>query len=60
MAMQVTVEEEDIFPEEVQCAGWQSAFTKRKSSQKFLPAESEQPATRQVAIARAAPALPPT
>ncbi|CAN7997241.1 unnamed protein product [Ixodes pacificus] len=44
MAMQVTVEGEDISPEEFQCAGWQSAFTKRKSSQKCLPAESEQPA----------------
>ncbi|CAN7977290.1 unnamed protein product [Ixodes persulcatus] len=44
MAMQVTVEGEDIFPEEFQCAGWQSAFIKRKSSQKCLPAESEQPA----------------
>ncbi|CAN8014685.1 unnamed protein product [Ixodes persulcatus] len=44
MTMQVTVEGEDISPEEFQCAGWQSAFTKRKSSQKCLPAESEQPA----------------
>ncbi|KAG0416909.1 hypothetical protein HPB47_006007 [Ixodes persulcatus] len=43
MTMQVTVEGEDISPEEFQCAGWQSAFTKRKSSQKCLPAESEQP-----------------
>ncbi|CAN7994182.1 unnamed protein product, partial [Ixodes hexagonus] len=44
MAMQVTVEGEDITPEELQCAGWRSAFTKRKSPQKCLPAESEQPA----------------
>ncbi|KAG0432639.1 hypothetical protein HPB47_020649 [Ixodes persulcatus] len=44
MAMQVTVEREDISTEEFQCAGWQSAFTKRKSSQKCLPAEREQPA----------------
>ncbi|KAM7293803.1 hypothetical protein ISCGN_023386 [Ixodes scapularis] len=44
MAMQVAVEGEDISPEEFQFAGWQSAFTKRKSSQKCLPAESEQPA----------------
>ncbi|KAG0436139.1 hypothetical protein HPB47_018121 [Ixodes persulcatus] len=38
------VEGEDISPEEFQCAGWQSAFTKRKSSKKCLPAESDQPA----------------
>ncbi|CAN7948516.1 unnamed protein product [Ixodes hexagonus] len=44
MTMQVTVEGEDITPEELQGAGWRSAFTKRKSSQKCLPAENEQPA----------------
>ncbi|CAN7980466.1 unnamed protein product [Ixodes pacificus] len=46
MAMQVTVEGEDISAEEFQCAGWQSAFTKRKSSQKCLPAESKQTANK--------------
>ncbi|KAG0414183.1 hypothetical protein HPB47_008659, partial [Ixodes persulcatus] len=44
MAMQVTVKGEDISPVEFQCTGWQSAFTKRTSSKKCLPAESEQPA----------------
>ncbi|KAG0412165.1 hypothetical protein HPB47_010704 [Ixodes persulcatus] len=53
------MEGEDISPEEFQCAGWQSAFTKRKSSQKCLPTESEQPANMPSGSSNGGPALPP-